>query len=137
MFSRFLPSDIPSLFTPELVRYIVSSSWIGIGSSDDGNATKAFRSPLSGIIAGLPGVVQTTQAALALTMCARWGSKLAPIDKPLFSSLRQLVGPIISWWYEFVGTAVRLLAIVSPAANGEFLFKILLYVLVNLLALLD
>jgi retrograde regulation protein 2 len=48
-------------------------------------------------------------------MCSRWGTDLGPVDKGLYTSLRGLIGPELSFLCDFIGTAARLLATVVSA----------------------
>jgi len=113
--SESLPDTCPSIFSANLLRYIACQTWINMGASDDTNSAKALHCPISGLIAGLPGLTHRIRAVIALTMCARWGTDLGPIDRLLYSNLRQLVGASTSFWCDHVGTVARLLANVLPA----------------------
>jgi retrograde regulation protein 2 len=114
-FSKSLPDTTPSIFSIELLKYTVRNIWVNMGACDDANSAKALHSPISGLIAGLPGLTHETRAVISLTMCARWGTDLGPIDRILYNNLRQLIGSTLSFWCEYVGTVARLLATVSPA----------------------
>ena len=113
--SESLPDNLPSQFSSDLQQYIVRNTWINMGASDDTNSAKALHSPISGLISGLPGLTHEGRALISLTMCARWGTDLGPIDKTLYNNLRQLIGSTLSFWCDYVGTVARLLAIVLPA----------------------
>ena len=113
--SGSLPDTCPSIFSANLLRYIVCNTWINMGASDDANSAKALHCPISGLVAGLPGLTHQTRAVIALTMCARWGTDLGPIDRLLYNNLRRLIGASMSFWCEHVGTVARLLAYILPA----------------------
>jgi retrograde regulation protein 2 len=130
--SSALPSTCPrDKFTRELQHFMVRTTWIDMGDTDDSNTTKALHNPISGLIAGLPGLTHEISAIIALTMCARWGSDIGPIDQPLYNSLRQLVGPTLSFWCEYIGAILRLLATLAPgyAASNASLAKSISFVL--------
>ncbi len=113
--SKSLPENSQSTFPINLLHFIVRNTWINLGASDDANSAKALHCPISGLVAGLPGMTHGTRAIFALTMCARWGTDLASIDRLLYNNLRKLVGPSLSFWCEYIGTVARLLAKVAPA----------------------
>lgn len=81
----------------------------------DANSAKALHNPISGSLAGLPGLNHELRAVLALILCARWGTDLGPGDKKLHNNLQTLVGDETSWWCQYIGTLARLLATIIPA----------------------
>lgn len=112
--SQALPANRPEIFSAELQHYVVQNTWIDMGDPDNANSAKALHNPISGFIAGLPGLTHEIRAILALTMCARWGTDIGPTDQALYKNLQQLVGPNLSFWCAYVGTLVRLLATIAP-----------------------
>lgn len=122
MISAF-PKGYPSVFSEQLLHYITRNIWIDMGDPADANSAKALHNPISGPLAGLPGLDHQLRAILALTMCARWGTDLGPIDKILYNNLRTLIGPELSWWCEYIGTIAGLLATIVPVfpASAEVL----------------
>lgn len=113
--SMSLPDEIPPELSSEFRRFIVRKTWVDMGFPDDVNSAKALHGPISGQIAGLPGLTHETRALIALTMCARWGVDLSPIDSLLHGNLRRLLGSKLSFWCDYIGTVARLLAKVSTA----------------------
>ena len=110
-----LPTDrYPPIFSANLLHYIARNIWIDMGDPADANSAKALHNPISGPLAGLPGLDHQHCAILALTMCARWGTDIGPIDRILFNNLRLLIGPDLSWWCEYIGTTAGLLANIIP-----------------------
>jgi retrograde regulation protein 2 len=114
IFSKTLPDASPPIFTSDLQRCLVQNTWVDMGDPDDVNSVKALHNPISGITAGLPGLTHEIRAILALTLCARWGANIGPIDRVLFENLRRLVGPHLSFWCEYLGAAARLFAMIVP-----------------------
>ena len=51
---------------------------------------------------------------MALIICARWGTDISNSIKPLFNGFQKLVGPELSFWCEYFGRILRLLATVAP-----------------------
>jgi retrograde regulation protein 2 len=112
--SEGLPQTAHSIFTPEMRRHVARNTWEGLGETNDANSAKSLHSTISGMFAGLPGMTHEVRAILALTMCARWGTELAPIDKTLYNNLRRLVGPSKSFLSEYFGTLMRVMATIFP-----------------------
>lgn len=114
-----LPEDVPSVFTSHLLHYIVRNTWVDMGHSDSENSAKALHKPISGAIAGLPGLTHEVQAIISLTLCARWANSLAPVDKPLYNNLSLLIGKKRSFWSDYIGAVMRFLAVVFPAFPAD------------------
>lgn len=110
-----LPKGYPETFSYELLHYMSTVLWNDMGDPADANSAKALHNPISGSLAGLPGLTHELRAVLALTICARWGTDLGPIDKILYDNLRALIGPELSWWCDYIGKIGRLLGTVMPA----------------------
>lgn len=110
-----LPKDSPSVFSHEILKYIAYSTWQEMGDRDSANSAKALHDPISGSLAGFPGLTHKLRATLALTLCSRWGEDLGPKDKALAESLRSLIGHELAFWCRYVGAVSRLLAVVMPA----------------------
>ncbi len=110
-----LPQGYPPIFSIELLHYVARSIWQDMGDPDDANSAKALHNPISGMLAGLPGMTHQIRAILALTMCARWGVNPGPIDAKLYENLQALIGLELSWWCEYIGTIAGLLATLTPA----------------------
>ena len=102
-----------------LFRSIVRNTWTHQGHDDSENAAKAIHNPISGAVAGLPGLTHEVQACISLILAARWGNSLDPTDKPLQMNLRMLIGKKKSWWCDYVGMVMRFLATVLPAFPKE------------------
>ncbi|TVY87922.1 Retrograde regulation protein [Lachnellula willkommii] len=113
--SSGLTTEVPSIFSPEILQYVVQNTWLGMGESGDANSAKALHEPISGALAGLPGFTHEVRAILALTMCSRWGSDLGPIDQQLAHNLQDLIGDELTWWCRYVGTLAKLIATIHPA----------------------
>jgi len=109
-----LPNGYPATFSKELLTYIAKNIWQGMGDPDDANSAKALHNPISGDLAGLPGMTHQIRAILALTICARWGTVPAPADRKLYENLQSLIGPELSWWCDYIGTVAGFLATLTP-----------------------
>jgi len=123
LLSSGLTSRVPAVFTPEILHYVAQNTWLDMGESADSNSAKALHEPISGAIAGLPGMTHETRAILALTMCARWGNDLGRVDQHVCSNLQDLIGHDLAWWCAYIGTLARLIATIYPAygtGGGNF-----------------
>jgi retrograde regulation protein 2 len=113
--SSSLPSGYPPVFSSHVLKYIASNTWQDMGDPDSANSAKALHNPISGTLAGLPGMTHQARGILALTMCHRWGSDLGPGDRKLADNLQALVGSECAWWCRYLGIVARTLAIVMPS----------------------
>ena len=109
-----LPNGYPATFSKELLACVAKNIWQGMGDPDDANSAKALHNPISGDLAGLPGMTHQIRAILALTICARWGTVPAPADRKLYENLQSLIGPELSWWCDYIGTVAGFLATLTP-----------------------
>ncbi|KAI9739992.1 MAG: hypothetical protein M1818_005048 [Claussenomyces sp. TS43310] len=109
-----LPTPSPPTLTPELLHYIARNTWLSMGEADDVNSAKALHNPISGSVAALPGLTHDLRAMLALSLCARWGADLSPIDGLLYQNLQQLLGPQLSFWCQYLGALARFLGVIFP-----------------------
>lgn len=110
-----LTDRLPAVFKTEILHYLAQNTWLNMGESGDANSAQALHEPLSGALAGVPGLTHEIRAILALTLCARWGSDLGRIDQQLAHNLQDLIGHELSWWCQYIGTVFKLLAIIHPA----------------------
>jgi retrograde regulation protein 2 len=111
--SSALTPGYPSIISPHILHFVACSTWQEMGDPDIVSA-KALRNPISGVLAGLPGMTHEQRAILGLIMCARWGSDLGLADKQLADNLQALIGHELSWWCRYIGALARLLATVIP-----------------------
>ena len=114
-----LTVDCPKVISTHLLQYVARNTWTHLGHADSENCAQAIHNPISGAVAGLPGLTHEAQAIISLILSARWGNALGPTDKPLQENLKKLVGKKKSWWCEYIGTTMRFLATVFPAFPEE------------------
>lgn len=107
-----LPKDYPEIFTRDLLLCFGKLLWTDMGNTPEVNSARALHDPIS--FASVLGFTHQVRAVLSLTLCARWGNDLGPIDKNLFDNLRLLIGPELSWWCDYIGKVLNLLATVVP-----------------------
>lgn len=110
-----MPEGYPNIFSKELLHFVARNTWQAMGDPDGANSAKALHNPITGTLAGLPGMTHELRAVLALVMSARWGNDLGRVDRGIHETLRALVGHDISWWCDYIGTVASFMATVSPA----------------------
>lgn len=71
--------------------------------------------PIAGSLSSVPGLTHQMRALFALTMCARWGTDLGPVDRGLHDGLCRVVGPELNLLCNYIGTVAKLLATILPA----------------------
>ena len=94
----------------------VQQIWEDMGEVGDANASAAIHHALTRD-PGCPGLSHFSRAVLALTLCARWGGGLGPVDQPLRSGLQILVGevdPDAIFWAEYIGAVAAAITRVVP-----------------------
>ncbi|RKF74533.1 Retrograde regulation protein 2 [Golovinomyces cichoracearum] len=101
-----------SIFTPKLLSHVAHRIWIFQGLND--NPSRALYSAISEARAALPSLTHDHCAILALTLSARWGFDLGPVDLQVVQNLQKIVGPEITWWCRYIGRACHFLSIVFP-----------------------
>ncbi len=105
-----LPRDLDlrgsdTIFGLDLGRIYASQIWARLGEDATANASAALYNAVTQN-PGCPGLTHLIRAVLGLTLCARWGSDLGPIDQQLYRSLRDLVDAADSdgsFWAEYIG----------------------------------
>ncbi|KAK6841918.1 hypothetical protein PG987_002778 [Apiospora arundinis] len=108
--------DIYTVFTLDLGPLFVEAIWARLGQNDSANAAYELHRAITRD-PSVPGFTHLARATLALTLCARWGSDLGPIDRQLLSSLRQLAhaaSPEVVFWAEYFGAVAAVLTTLCP-----------------------
>lgn len=114
-----LTDSCPKVFSTHLLQYIARNTWTNQGHDDSENAAKAIHNPISGAVAGLPGLTHEVQACISLILAARWKNSLGPTDRPLQENLRGLIGRKKAWWCDYIGMVMRVLGTVLPVFPAE------------------
>ncbi|KAI9645483.1 retrograde regulation protein 2 [Ciborinia camelliae] len=114
--SSALPKDHPGaqIFTAEILSYVVKHMWEHMADISNLNASRALHAPISGPIAGTPGLTHDVIATLSLTLSARWENDLGKIDRGVLEGLREILGHDAAWWCEYVGAMARLICALYP-----------------------
>lgn len=99
------------------MHYCLQSAFTNQGESDDDNSAYSLHHAVSGSISTLPGLTHEIRAIISLTLSARWGNDLGPMDQVLVKQLQKLIGEEFSWWCQYVGAALRFLGTAFPAGG--------------------
>lgn len=110
-------TDALNLFTLGLAPLFAQQIWAGAGQDGEANASSCLhdlvtRDP------SCPGLTHLARAVLGLTLCARWGASLGPIDQQLRSGLRQLLDSLdgeANFWVDYIGAVAAVVTAVVPA----------------------
>lgn len=113
-----LPATTPlNIFTLGLEFLFARQIWTGAGQDGDANASTCLHDLVTRDLS-CPGLTHLARAVLGLTLCARWGSSLGPLDQQLHSSLRKLLDSADEsayFWAEYIGAVAAVIATVVPA----------------------
>ncbi|TGO27027.1 hypothetical protein BPAE_0049g00010 [Botrytis paeoniae] len=120
--SSALPHSQPGteIFTPEILEYVGKHMGDNMADISNLNAARALHAPISGAIAGMPGLTHGVIAVLALTMCARWENDVGKVDRGVLEGLRKVLGEEKAWWCEYMGAVARVVcgAVTVPGMSG-------------------
>ncbi|EDN94008.1 hypothetical protein SS1G_09875 [Sclerotinia sclerotiorum 1980 UF-70] len=107
--SSSLPASQPGtkIFTREILSYIVKYMWENMADISNLNAARALHTPISGPMAGMPGLSHEVIAILSLTLCARWENDVGKVDRGVLGGLRGIVGEEGAWWCDYLGAVAR------------------------------
>ncbi|KAK1711469.1 Ppx/GppA phosphatase [Colletotrichum lupini] len=110
-------SRTPTVFSLGLGPLSARQVWIHQGEDDDANASYALHEAVTRDPSA-PGLTHLARAVLGLTVCARWGSNLGPIDAQLYGNLRGLVAEAkleSVFWAEYLGAVAAVMVDLVPA----------------------
>ncbi|KAK4193370.1 Ppx/GppA phosphatase family-domain-containing protein [Podospora australis] len=115
------PSDIAlgnttTVFGLGLGPLYASHIWERMGENAESNASNSLHSAINH--PSSPGLTHLARAVLGITLCARWGANLGPIDHTLHKNLRELADkadPDATFWADYTGAVTAALASVVQA----------------------
>ena len=110
-------TEAPTVFSLGLGPLFSGLIWSGSGEGRDTNASAALHEVITKH-PDHPGLTHLTRAVLGLTLCARWGSSLGPIDQQLRDNLQRLVDSAdehASFWAEYTGAVASVLTSAIPS----------------------
>ncbi|GAB1310503.1 retrograde regulation protein 2 [Madurella fahalii] len=102
-----------TIFGLRLGSLYASQIWTRLGEDADSNAAAALHHAID--CPDQPGLTHLARSVLGVTLCARWGANLAPIDRQLHQNLRALmdaVDPDAVFWADFTGAVTAAMATV-------------------------
>jgi retrograde regulation protein 2 len=105
-----------SVFGLQLGELYARGIWTRLGDDPDLNASAALHDAVS--VPEYPGLTHLARAVLGVTLCARWGANLAPIDQQLHKNLRSLmdaVDPDATFWADYTGAVTAALTTLVKA----------------------
>jgi retrograde regulation protein 2 len=101
----------PTIFGLQLDAHYVRQIWTRLGDDADTNASAVLHNAVS--CPDQPGLTHLARAVLGVTLCARWGANLAPIDVQLHRNLRALIDaadPDAVFWADYIGAVTASMA---------------------------
>lgn len=106
-----------NIFGLQLGSIYASHIWARLGDRADANACAALHSAIIDN-PDSPGLTHLARAVLGITLCARWGASLGPIDQLLHQNLRDLVNnadPDATFWADYIGAVTAALVTIVRA----------------------
>ncbi len=112
------PSDFhlatsTTVFGLQLGALYADQIWTRLGDGAEANAAAALHNVI--IYPDQPGLTHLARAVLGVTLCARWGASLAPIDAQLHQNLSALMDaadPDATFWADYTGAVTAAMAAV-------------------------
>lgn len=111
------PTEALTVFSIGTAPLFARQIWVNSGEDGDANASAALHDVVTRD-PSCPGLTHLARAVLGLTLCARWGSSLGPIDQQLRSSLRALLDAAdadAAFWADYIGAVAAVMTSVVPA----------------------
>jgi retrograde regulation protein 2 len=99
-----------------LTSLLLKESWSRQGYDADANTSFSLRHSITRDT-DAPGLSHSARALLALTLAARWGGSLSPLDAQLSSNLQAIIdreSPSASFWAFYIGGILRIVAEIFP-----------------------
>ena len=100
-----------TVFGLQLDTLYASQIWTGLGNDADTNASAALHNAIN--CPDTPGLTHLSRSVLGVTLCARWGAGLGPVDDQLHRNLRALMDsadPDTSFWADYTGAVTAAVA---------------------------
>ncbi|KAL2023225.1 hypothetical protein VTK56DRAFT_3348 [Thermocarpiscus australiensis] len=100
-----------TVFSLQLGELYTSQIWTRLGEDTDANASAALHTAVN--CPGQPGLTHLARAVLGVTLCARWGANLGPIDQHLHQNLRTLMDTAdadATFWADYTGAVTAVVA---------------------------
>jgi retrograde regulation protein 2 len=109
-----MPSITPPQISFRILPALVSLSYLHSRLPKEVASIAALHSMTIGQLAAAPGITHNIRAAIALGLCARWGSEVA--DKDEMARYEDLAGDLAFWSY-YCGNVLSILGVVYPTGK--------------------
>jgi retrograde regulation protein 2 len=109
-----LPSFVPLEIKSRILPALVSLSYLHARLPKEVASIAALHSMTIGQLAAAPGITHPIRAAIALGLCARWGSEIA--DRDEMARYEDLAGDL-AFWSIYCGKVLSILGVVYPTGK--------------------
>ena len=109
-----MPDLTPSIIRSRILPALVSLSYLHSKLPKEVASIAALHSMTIGQLASIPGITHDIRAAIALSLCIRWGSEVPDLNEP--ARYEELAGDL-KFWAIYCGRVLAVLGIVYP--TGE------------------
>ena len=102
-----------TVFGLQLGALYADQIWTRLGDDADANAAAALHNVITR--PDQPGLTHLARSVLGVTLCARWGASLAPLDEQFHQNLRALMDaadPDATFWADYTGAVTAAMATV-------------------------
>lgn len=109
-------SKLSTVLTLGLGPLFVGKIWARLGDPREANAAYELHQAVTWN-SSIPGLTHLARAVLGLTLCARWGSSLGPVDQQLHKGLRGLASqqsPEVIYWADYIGAVAAAITTACP-----------------------
>ncbi|PKS06527.1 hypothetical protein jhhlp_007275 [Lomentospora prolificans] len=109
-------SLVPTIFSLGLAPLFIQRIWHRMGEDVYSNAANALHEAVTRDPKA-PGLTHLARAVLGLTVAARWGYSLGPIDAELYTGLKGVLDEAhgtASFWAEYFGVVADILSMIIP-----------------------
>jgi len=109
-----MPSFLPHVMLTRVLPSLISLSYLHSRLPKEVASIAALHSMTIGQLAAAPGITHDIRAAIALGLCARWGSEVA--DKEEMARYEELAGDL-TFWSIYCGKVISVLGAVYPTGK--------------------
>ena len=106
-----MPSFLPHVMLTRVLPALISLSYLHSRLPKEVASIAALHSMTIGQLAAAPGITHDIRAAIAIGLCARWGSEVA--DKDEMARYEDLAGDL-TFWSIYCGKVISILGAVYP-----------------------
>ncbi|KAJ1333902.1 retrograde regulation protein 2 [Microdochium nivale] len=113
--------SVPTVLSLGVARLFINNIWARQSESAEANATFELHNSLINE-SNCPGLSHLARTVLALSSSARWSSKHASVDEPLYQNLVALANQAheeTAFWATYIGTIASVICSVIPVPPAE------------------